>query len=128
MGTAARDKKQRLFTARRSCVRVDGGAPRAQAPSPLVWTSGRDEGALAPVEERQPVLWAVSERVEHAAAGRLAHNVGATPVAHTEGKEWLRQGPTGDVDWPTEFHRAVCETLVFFGNDEANAGQPRPVE
>ncbi len=49
------------------------------------------------------VLWAVSERVEHAAAGRLAHNVGATSVAHTEGKEWLRHDPIGDVDWPIEF-------------------------
>lgn len=74
------------------------------------------------------VLWAVSERVEHAAAGRLAHNVGATSVDHTEGKEWLRRDPTGDVDWPIEFHRAVCETLAFFGHHEANAGQPRPLD
>jgi hypothetical protein len=43
------------------------------------------------------VLWAVSERVEHAAAGRLAHSVGAKSVAHTEGKEWLRHDSVGDV-------------------------------
>ena len=47
----------------------------------------------------EDVLWAVSERVEHAAAGRLAHNVGATSVVHTEGKEWLRHDRVGDVDW-----------------------------
>jgi hypothetical protein len=68
------------------------------------------------------VLWALSARVEHAAAGRLAHNVGATSVDHTEGKEWLRHDSIGDVDWPTEFHRAVCETLAFFGRDKADAG------
>jgi hypothetical protein len=70
----------------------------------------------------------VSERVEHAVAGRLAHNVRATSVDHTEGKEWLRRDPIGDVDWPTEFHRAVCETLAFFGQHEAGAGQPRPLD
>lgn len=73
------------------------------------------------------VLWAVSERVEHAAAGRLAHNVGASSVEYTEGKEWLRHDRIGDVDWPTEFHRAVYETLAFLGHDQANAGHPRPV-
>jgi hypothetical protein len=74
------------------------------------------------------VLWAVSERVEHAGAGRLAHNVGATSVAHTEGKEWLRHDRVGDVDWSTEFHRTVCEALACFGHDEADAGPPRPLE
>jgi hypothetical protein len=71
------------------------------------------------------VLWAVSERVEHAAAGRLAHNVRATSVAHTEGKEWLHHESIASVDWPTEFHRAVSETLAFFGHGEADAGHPR---
>ncbi len=74
------------------------------------------------------MLWAVSERVEHAAAGRLAHNVAARSVDHTEGKEWLRHEPIGDVDWPTEFHRAVRQTLALLGHDEANAGKPRPLE
>jgi hypothetical protein len=73
------------------------------------------------------VLWAVSERVEHAAAGRLARNVGATSVAHTEGKEWLRHDLVSDVDWPAELHRAVRETLTFLGHDEEDAGQPRPL-
>jgi len=57
------------------------------------------------------VPWSVSERVEHAAAGRLAHNVGATPVDHTQGKEWLKHDDVGTIDWPNEFHRAVRETL-----------------
>lgn len=70
-------------------------------------------------------LWAVSERVEHAAAGRLAHNVGAASVDHTEGKEWLRHDAVGDVDWKAELHRAVCETLTFFGHDESDAERPR---
>jgi len=74
------------------------------------------------------VLWAVSERIEHAAAARLAHNVGATSVPQAEGKEWLRRDPIGGVDWPIEFHRAVCETLAFFGHDEGDAGQPRSLD
>jgi hypothetical protein len=45
------------------------------------------------------VVWAVSERVEHSAAGRLAYNVGATSVPHTEGKEWLRHNSIESVDW-----------------------------
>jgi hypothetical protein len=69
----------------------------------------------------------VSERVEHSAAGRLAHNIGAAPVAHTMGKEWLRHETMSDVDWYAEFHRAVRETLVFFGHDAANASHPRPL-
>jgi hypothetical protein len=81
-----------------------------------------------PLFGNENVLWAVSERVEHAAAGRLAHNVGASPVDYTEGKEWLRHDLVGDVDWPTEFYRAVCETLAVFGHDKARAGQPRPLE
>ena len=70
----------------------------------------------------------MSERVGHAGAGRLAYNVGATSVDLTEGKEWLRHDPLAAVDWPTEFHRAVCDTLAFFGHDKAKAGQPRPLE
>lgn len=73
------------------------------------------------------MLWAVSERVEHAAAGRLALNVGATSVPYTEGKEWLRHDRIGDIDWPIEFHRAICETLEFLGH-EAVADPPRSVE
>jgi len=69
--------------------------------------------------------WAVSERVEHAAAGRLAHNVRATSVDHAEGKEWLGFDATRDVDWEAEFHRAVCQTLTFFGHNESDAGRPR---
>jgi len=73
------------------------------------------------------VLWSVSERVEHAAAGRLAHNVRAAPVAHTQGKEWLKHDDIGAIDWPDEFHRAVRQTLTFLGHDQANAGLPQPV-
>ena len=72
-------------------------------------------------------LWAVSERVEHAAAGRLAHNVRATSVDHAEGKEWLGFDATRDIDWEAEFHRAVCQTLTFFGHNESDAGRPRSV-
>ena len=74
---------------------------------------------------KENALWAVSERVEHAAAGRLAHNVGAESVEHTEGKEWLRHSSVGDIDWPAEFHRAVSETLAFLGRAESEAGTPR---
>jgi hypothetical protein len=96
---------------------ADSGAERPIHCEPIAWA--------IPLFGDQNVLWAVSERVEHAAAGRLAYNVGATSVDHTEGKEWLRHDPVAGVDWPTEFHRAVCETLAFFGHDEAKAGQPR---
>ncbi|MGZ6572965.1 MAG: hypothetical protein ACXVHX_18145 [Solirubrobacteraceae bacterium] len=72
-------------------------------------------------------LWADGERVEHAAAGRLAHNVGARSVPYTEGKEWLHHSSTADVDWPTEFHRAVCDTLEFLGHERADAASPRRV-
>lgn len=75
----------------------------------------------------ESVLWSVSERVEHAAAGRLAYNVGAASVEHTHGKEWLSHRSIGDIDWRTEFHRAIGETLVFLGHDEAKAGEPRRV-
>ena len=69
-------------------------------------------------------LWAVSERVEHAAAGRLAHNVGATSVDHTEGKEWLRHDAINEIDWEAELYRAVRETLTFLGHNESDAGRP----
>jgi hypothetical protein len=75
--------------------------------------------------EGENKLWAVSERVEHAAAGRLAYNVGATEALHTEGKEWLRHDAPSNVDWQNEFQRAVRETLTFLGHDEATAGSPR---
>ena len=75
--------------------------------------------------EGENKLWAVSERVEHAAAGRLAYNVGATEALHTEGKEWLRHEAMGEVDWEAEFHRAVSQTLRFFGHNESDAGRPR---
>ncbi|MGI8595546.1 MAG: hypothetical protein ACR2ML_14510 [Solirubrobacteraceae bacterium] len=97
-----------------------GGVERPITCEAIAWA--------VPLFGDENVLWAVSERVEHAAAGRLAHNVGATSVAYTEGKEWLRPDPIRDVDWPTQFHRAVCETLAFFGHDEANAGKPRRLE
>lgn len=71
------------------------------------------------------VLWSVSERVEHAAAGRLAHNLGATSVDHSQGKEWLSFDTTRTIDWAAEFHRAVRQTLAFLGHDEANAGPPQ---
>jgi hypothetical protein len=99
---------------------ADSGVERPIRSEAVAWA--------IPLFGDENVLWAVSERVEHAAAGRLARNVGATSVAHTEGKEWLRHDRIGDVDWPTEFHRAVCETLAFFGHDEEDAGQPRPLE
>jgi hypothetical protein len=99
---------------------ADSGVERPISSKAIAWA--------IPLFGDENVLWAVSERVEHAAAGRLAHNVGATSVDHTEGKEWLRHNLLGGVDWPTEFHRAVCETLAFFGHDEAHAGQSRPLQ
>jgi hypothetical protein len=99
---------------------ADSGAERPISCEAVAWA--------IPLFGDENVLWAVSERVEHAAAGRLAHNVGATSVAHTEGKEWLRHDRIGEVDWSTEFHRAVCETLAFFGDEEADAGTPRPLD
>ena len=50
-----------------------------------------------------------------AAAGRKAACGCATTASATS---------TGS----TECHRAVCETLAFLGHDEADAGQPRPLE
>jgi Cu/Ag efflux protein CusF len=68
-----------------------------------------------------------SADVAHAAAGRLAYNVRASSVDHTQGKEWLRHDDIAAIDWPAEFHRAVRETLVFLGHDESEAGPPEPV-
>lgn len=96
----------------------DSGVERPLTSEPHAWSIALFGG--------DNVLWALSERIEHAAAGRLAHNVGASPVDHTGGKEWLSHDRIGQVDWPTAFHRAVCDTLAFFGQDEAHAGQPRP--
>jgi hypothetical protein len=99
---------------------ADSEVERPITCDPIAWT--------IPLFGDENVLWGVSERVEHAAAGRLAHNVGATSVDHTEGKEWLRHDLIGAVDWPAEFHRAVRETLAFLGHDEDDAGQPRRLE
>jgi len=97
--------------------RTGNGTEQPITSEPVAWA--------IPLFGDKTMLWAVTERVEHAAAGRLAHNVGATSVGHAEGKEWLRHDGIGDVDWPIEFHRAVCETLAFFGHHEADAGDPR---
>ncbi len=103
-----------------------------------LWTR-REDGSLGrpttlerdawfvPLFGDENVLWSVSERVEHAAAGKLAHNVRASSVDHTQGKEWLRHDDIAAIDWPAEFHRAVRETLVFLGHDESEAGPPEPV-
>jgi hypothetical protein len=99
--------------------RADGATERPIPCEPTAWA--------IPLFGGENVLWSVSERVEHAAAGRLGHNVGASSVPHTEGKEWLRHDALGDVDWPKEFYRAVCETLAFLGHDEADAGEARPL-
>jgi hypothetical protein len=64
----------------------DSDAERPISSEPLAWA--------VRLFGDENVLWAVSERVEHAAAGRLAHNVGASSVDHTEGKEWLRHMPS----------------------------------
>ena len=98
---------------------AEAGADGAVAAEPVAWS-------IALFGER-PVLWAVSERVEHAAAGRLAHNVRANSVEHAEGKEWLGHDDASHVDWPTEFHRAVRETLVFLGYAESEAAPPRTI-
>lgn len=88
----------------------------------------RDRKAwFVPLFDEEAVLWSVSERVEHAAAGKLARNVRASSVDYTQGKEWLHHDNIGAVVWPTEFHRAVKETLVFLGHDEADAGCPQVV-
>jgi hypothetical protein len=55
------------------------------------------------------------------------NHFGATSVDYTEGKEWLRFDATRDIDWEAEFHRAVRETLTFFGHNESDAGRPRSV-
>ncbi len=51
--------------------RRDNGTEQPITSEPVAWT--------IPLFGDRTVLWAVSERVEHAATGRLAHNVGATP-------------------------------------------------
>ncbi len=100
--------------------RVDSDIHRSAAHEVVAWSIS--------IFGEENVLWAVSERVEHAAAGRLAHIVDATSVPHTEGKEWLRHDLAADVDWPVAFHRAVRDTLIFFGHDEASASTPRLLE
>lgn len=95
----------------------DSDAERPIPSEPDAWS--------IPLFGDENVLWAVSERIEHAAAGRLAHNVGASSVDHTEGKEWLRHDAVDNVDWETEFSRALRETLDFLGHAEAAAGEPR---
>lgn len=76
------------------------------------------------IELAEPMLWADSERIEHGSAGRLAHLTGAVSVKYEQGKEWLRHSAIEEVDWSTEFHRAVSETLAFFGRDAAEAATP----
>lgn len=98
---------------------TDNGVERPITCEPTAWAVALFGG--------KPVLWSVSEWVEHAAAGRLAHNVGAKSVDHSEGKEWLRHETIREIDWPTEFHRAIRDTLEFLGDKEAEAGQPRLV-
>jgi hypothetical protein len=95
------------------------GVEHAVTSEPSAWA--------VPLFGDQNVLWGVSERVEHAAAGRLAYNVGARPVDHTQGKEWLRHEAIEEIRWADEFHRAVCETLAFLGHDETAAGKPRAI-
>jgi hypothetical protein len=95
------------------------GATVPAAREPLAWA--------IPLFGDKNVPWAVSERVEHAAAGRLAHNVGATTVPHAQGKEWLQYEPQVALDWPPEFARAVRETLAFFGHNDTDAGDPRSI-
>lgn len=99
---------------------VDTGAEFSVTAAPVAWE--------VPLFDGRPLLWAIAERVEHAAAGRLAYNVGADSVDHTEGKEWLRHGAISSVDWGNELHRAVRETMTFFGYIDADAGSPRRVQ
>ena len=99
---------------------TDNGTEQPITSEPVAWA--------IPLFGDKPVLWAVTERVEHATAGRLAHNVGAKSVGHAEGKEWLRHDGIGDIDWRIEFHRAVCQTLAFLGHHETDAGDPRLVD
>lgn len=96
---------------------LDNGVERPVICQPTAWTVALFGG--------KPVSWSVSEWVEHAAAGRLADNVGATSVDRTEGKEWLRHETIREICWPTEFHRAIVEALEFLGHSEAEAGEPR---
>lgn len=100
-------------------LRQADGVERPTTCEPTAWTVALFGG--------KPVLWSESEWVEHAAAGRLADNVGAKSVDRTEGKEWLRHETIREIDWRTEFHRAIRDTLEFLGHKEAEAGQPRLV-
>jgi len=99
---------------------TDSGIERPISGERLAWAVG--------LFDEEPVLWAVAERVEHAAAGRLALNVGCQSVDHTKGKEWLAFERIGEVDWPAEFHLAVVETLDFLGFEATAADDPRGIE
>lgn len=99
---------------------TDSGAEHPVAGARLAWAIG--------LFSEEPVLWAVAERVEHAAAGRLAANAGCGSVDHTKGKEWLACRQIRQIDWPAEFHRAVREALEFLGYPEGLADQPRIID
>jgi hypothetical protein len=99
---------------------TDSGIERPVAGERHAWAVG--------LFDEEPVLWAVAERVEHAAAGRLALNAGCGSVDHTKGKEWLACRQINEIDWPAELHRAVRETLEFLGYPEGLAGEPRVIE
>ena len=110
----------RVATEKTRIRQVDTGAEVSVTAAPVAWE--------VPLFDGRPTLWAIAERVEHAVAGRLAFNIGADSVDHTEGKEWLRHSGIGSVDWGTELHRAVRDTMAFFGYSEADAGSPRRVQ
>jgi hypothetical protein len=88
----------------------------------LVPASARVERSEAwSVSLAQPLLWAESERIEHASARRLAYLTASVSVTYEEGNEWLRHDAIDAVDWRSAFHRSVAETLAFFGRDPGEA-------
>ena len=77
----------------------------------LAGRDGTSDAYKLKLADGEPMLWAESERIEHAAAGRLAVLTDARSVAYEIGKEWLEHPAISTIDWSTAFHSAVSDTL-----------------
>ena len=92
----------------------------------LAGRDGTSDAYKLKLADGEPMLWADSERIEHAAAGRLAVLTDARSVAYEIGKEWLEHPAISTIDWPTAFHSAVSDTLEFLGRRRSAAGPVEP--
>jgi hypothetical protein len=99
---------------RRKCegavvARVNHAAHQVNESTPEAWAI-----ALAEI-----MPWSESQQVEHAAAGKLAANIGANPRPHS--LDWLTYDRQG-IDWRSALCRAVRQTLAFLDREQPPDG------